>query len=132
MITTEEEARRMLGALAIVFQVDPPTLRWTQTQTARYYEKRQRITIGPRCQEIESGLVHEFAHHLSWLRYGRVLHHQAPYWPLLEEVARVYYGDPAHYPWQTEYVIGQRYWRARHGLRQGVRLMRRSGALARG
>jgi hypothetical protein len=35
--------------------------------------------------------------------------HQAPNWPILEEVTRVYYGHPADYPRELEYKSGQRY-----------------------
>jgi hypothetical protein len=76
----------------------------------RYSAEQAVITIGPHCgPDVENGLLHEFAHHLSWLRHGRRVHHQAPYWPALEEVTRVYYGHPPHYPWELEYKCGQRY-----------------------
>jgi hypothetical protein len=108
---TEQEARWTLWYLATKFEVAPPALRWRmKALRPRYNPEQALITIGPYCQpDVESGLLHEFAHHLSWLRHGRRVHHQAPYWRILEEVTRVYYGHPAHYPWGLEYKRGQRY-----------------------
>src|SRR5262249_45444569 len=93
------------------FAVDAPALCWTMKAVRlRYNSERALITIGPRCQPIvESGLLHEFAHHLSYLRYGCRVHHTTPFWAILEEVTCVYYGHPAHYPWELEYKRGQRY-----------------------
>jgi hypothetical protein len=56
----------------------------------RYNAELALITIGPHCgPDVENGLLHEFAHHLSWRRHGRRIYHQVPYWSILEEVTRL-------------------------------------------
>jgi hypothetical protein len=99
---TEQEARWTLWYLGSKFEVVPPALRWTMKAIRpRYNAELALITIGPRCQPtVEGGLLHEFAHYLSYRRHCRRVHHQASYWPILEEVTRLYYGHPAHYPWE--------------------------------
>jgi hypothetical protein len=84
---TEQDARWTLWYLGTKFEVVPPALRWTMKAIRpRYHAELALITIGLYCQpDVESGLLHEFAHHLSWLCYGRRVHHQAPYCPILEE-----------------------------------------------
>jgi predicted SprT family Zn-dependent metalloprotease len=108
---TKQEACWTLWYLATKFEVEPPALRWTRKALRpRYNPEQMLIMIGPHCgPDVENGLLHEFADYLSWRRYGRRVHHQTSYWEILEEVTCLYYGHPAHYPWELEYTRGQRY-----------------------
>lgn len=109
-IQTEKDARSMLVALATVFKVPVPKLRWSERKRKRshYRPDLQRITTGPNVWTgPATALVHEFAHHLQHsMKLGG--HHDDRFWQILWMVADVWYpGGAKEYPWYLEYKVGR-------------------------
>jgi hypothetical protein len=138
---TREEARRWaistLNDLSLHFEIKPPSFRFNRGSHGLYYSGRREVTTAPPerysgGRSIEHSLVHEFAHHLadernreavataralgkSWMHLPLYAHHGPAFRKALLEVATKFYGDPAKYPWDTEYPAIKK-WAEERGL----------------
>lgn len=97
--------------LAEHFGIKVPRIEWTaRAKRGRYNPRRMALIIGPRAwRTTVASFVHEFAHHLQWMRYrerypdGNPKSHGEEFRRALRKVVEAFYPDPAQYPWHTEY-----------------------------
>lgn len=61
-----------------------------------------QLAINERSTDIESAVLHEFAHVLTWHERGPH-HHNWFFFSSLRRVAAFWYGQPVQYPWNREY-----------------------------
>lgn len=99
---TETEARALVVRLFEHFGVPAPTVVWSGRVTTGRYTYGV-IRVGPAAWTgVESSVLHEFAHHLSWIR-DKVLGHGSGFTNALIEVVGYHYGHPRGYAWHHEY-----------------------------
>ena len=103
-------------AWAKAFKIDPPIVRVRQKQSGGNYRFRQRTISMPPNAGRES-LLHEFAHHLNAVLYGK-RGHGPSFRIALVQVATVAYGRADAYPWTREYANVAK-WARTHGLIKG-------------
>lgn len=112
---TWADAAEMLEMLSLEFgprlRVRKIALRWSDRPRAgRAHRNPPYIAIGPNCwRGVEAAMVHEFAHHLAWVRGGEHRHDSAAFIAALEDVVTAWYGSLEAYPWTTEYKTIARY-----------------------
>lgn len=108
---TREEATEAITLLAKEFRIQRPRLFWTRKASrgrARY--RKYVITSGPNCwRGTEQSLIHEFAHMLTYKRYGaHVAQHGEEFRYCLWHVVIAWFGNPSRYAWDNEYKrVGQ-------------------------
>ena len=111
---TREQVEEMITLLAAEFRVKRPKVTWHgRYRSGRAFFRQWRIAVGPNCWcGVEHTTVHEFAHILTFKRYGRGVRHEEEFCYCLWHVAAAWYGNAAAYPWHNEYTrvaaFGQR------------------------
>ncbi len=113
---TEAQAREIVDRLSGHLKVRTPRLQWVSwSRNGRYSMFYGRIQAGPNCwRGAVAALLHEFAHHLDYVRNGCQVHsdkngnrwqeyHSRRFIHSLADVVEAHYGDLSHYPWETEY-----------------------------
>lgn len=109
-----EEYRAQFAKWAKHFRVPAPDVRVRAIGRASYRFEAHRIGLPPGCHVAT--LVHEFAHHLAFMR-TRHKGHGAPYRVALVEVASYAMGGADRYPWVSEYAKVNA-WAKRHGFEE--------------
>jgi hypothetical protein len=113
---TEARAREIVDRQCAHFNVRKPRLQWVSwSRNGRYSMFYGQIQAGPHCwRGAVPALLHEFAHHLSYVRNGRQVHsdkngnrwqdyHGRHFIQSLADVVEAHCGDLSQYPWETEY-----------------------------
>jgi hypothetical protein len=108
----------MVALLSTEFGINAPSITFTRSCTGTYYSRRHRIAIGMTpWRGIENTVLHEFAHALANILYGRIrrtpfgktIRHGPEFAHCLIEIINAWYGDQVKYPWDTEYKNLQAY-----------------------
>jgi hypothetical protein len=115
-----EDAGQLVRYLCWRAKVGPVAVDWNGRHV-RGQHKPGRIAIGPRIRDGLAAVIHEVAHHVVAERSGETRRRKYKYRALypglrgprvvhgplfvavLRELAGYWYGDPARYPWETEY-----------------------------
>jgi hypothetical protein len=123
------DAEQLIAFLCWRASVPRPKLAWAARAVRGSYRlpipykaPRGVINIGPKVRDGLAAVIHEVAHHVVSMRapkltrrerqlallrrrrgVERFVQHGPVFVETLTELAGYWYGDPAHYPWHTEY-----------------------------
>jgi hypothetical protein len=126
------DAEQLIAYLCWRAGVPRPKVSWSgrhvrgsYTGPVPYKAPRGTVHVGPRIRDGLAGVIHEVAHHVVAMRgpkltrreretarrglarlgrgAGQFVHHGPTFVATLTELAAQWYGDPALYPWHTEY-----------------------------
>lgn len=103
LLTTRAQAQAVVTRLARRFGVRAVII-WCPCRRRAGARCGGRILIGPRNgRRLIDSLLHEYAHHLAWLRRPTE-HHTTVFYEALVEVTTHWFGHTSQYRWETEYA----------------------------
>jgi protein gp37 len=127
-LSPEDDYLRLVTAWAKHFDIPAPTVRLRATCHAVYnYDLRRKGKLReiampgkPPCkQSVRDALIHEFTHHLLFMRNDSGSSHGESFRAALVEVATHALGDPKLYEWHQDYTRVEK-WAIEQGLTESM------------
>jgi len=129
----EENVRDVVRWLCHALKIRPPRLKFQRMGCSMgwYSKSRHEVRISPDAKRWL--VIHEVAHHLHRVEVERRRKegdclagyengdssHGASFKNCLLACARLFYGDPADYPWDTEYRAIANWWKRERKIHEG-------------
>src|SRR3970040_961429 len=99
----------IITLLSDAMKVRKPKWEWCERRVSQYRIREETIRLSRRdWHGIEDALLHEFAHHVTWVR-NRTCYHDLWFCQALAEAVELWYSNVKRYGWNKEYATVQAY-----------------------